>query len=103
MTQLEMVQEITLALVFAAISITIVVMLCAWFIENEINDMAMLIVDEIREHEQKHTIRPLFSAREIGREISDVINQDVDDVTDGEVVDQIIEVLRKFNVYYERS
>lgn len=103
MTQLEMVQEINLTLVFAAIAITIVVMLCTWFIKNEVNDGAMYVVDEIRQHEQKHTIKPLFSAREIGREISDVINQDVDDVTDGEVVDQIIEVLRKFNVYYERS
>jgi len=39
---------------------------------------------------------------ELGRKISEIINQDADDVTDGECIDQIIEYLRKNNLYIER-
>lgn len=36
-------------------------------------------------------------------ELSDIINQDGDDVTDGECIDQIVEYLKSKNLYNERK
>jgi len=38
----------------------------------------------------------------VGGEISEIINQDGDDATDGEVVDQIVVLLKRYNIYKER-
>ena len=35
----------------------------------------------------------------MGRDISNIINQDVDDVTDGEVIDQIVAYLKNKDIY----
>ena len=38
----------------------------------------------------------------IGKDLSEIINQDGDDISDGEVVDQIIDYLKSKNIYTER-
>lgn len=39
----------------------------------------------------------------LGDEISNIINQDGDDKTDGEVIDDIVELLLKYKIYKERK
>jgi len=38
----------------------------------------------------------------VGGEISEIINQDGDDKTDGEVIDEIVELLEKYKIYKVR-
>ena len=44
-----------------------------------------------------------MTIEELGIEISKIINQDGDDVTDGEVVDQIVDLLKLNGIYKERK
>lgn len=44
-----------------------------------------------------------MTIEELGTEISKIINQDGDDVTDGEVVDQIVDLLKLNGIYKERK
>lgn len=39
----------------------------------------------------------------LGKELSDCINQDGDDKTDGEVIDEIVAILIKYNLYEPRK
>lgn len=41
--------------------------------------------------------------QDIGDNISDIINQDGDSKTDGEVIDEIVDLLKKHNLYKERK
>lgn len=43
-----------------------------------------------------------ITVQDLGEAISDIINQDGDTYTDGEVVDQIVDLLKKHNLYTER-
>lgn len=38
----------------------------------------------------------------LGMKISEIINQDGDDKSDGEVVDEIVELLKSYNLYIPR-
>ena len=44
---------------------------------------------------------PIIKA--IGIDISNIINQDGDIITDGQCIDLIVEYLKKLNIYYERK
>lgn len=39
----------------------------------------------------------------IGLELSNIINQDGDDITDGECIDSIVNYLRNLGIYVERK
>lgn len=40
---------------------------------------------------------------ELGKKLSDIINQDGDIKNDGEVIDEIVQLLKKENMYFERN
>ena len=44
-----------------------------------------------------------MTVEQIGSVISDIINQDGDEVSDGNCIDQIVEYLRSNNLYKERE
>ena len=41
----------------------------------------------------------MITIEEMGEQISAIINQDGDNASDGQVIDQIVDLLRKHNVY----
>ena len=45
----------------------------------------------------------LVTVKELGFEISDIINQDCDEITDGQVVDQVYDLLKAYNIYKNRE
>ena len=47
------------------------------------------------------TVKPVLEL--VGEDLSKIINQDGDDVTDGEVLDEIIKYLQELNIYKERK
>jgi len=51
----------------------------------------------------KNGLPPLPTAIQLGNLISDIINQDGDDYTDGEVVDQIVDLLNGYGLYSARK
>ena len=44
-----------------------------------------------------------ITIKELATDISAIINEDGDDVSDGECVDQIVEYLKSKNLYIERE
>jgi hypothetical protein len=47
------------------------------------------------------TVKPVLEL--VGEDLSKIINQDGDDVTDGEVLDEVIKYLQELNIYKERK
>jgi hypothetical protein len=44
-----------------------------------------------------------ITVEELGEKISAIVNQDGDEKTDGECIDEIIELLKKKKIYMERK
>lgn len=42
-------------------------------------------------------------SQDLGNNISDIINQEGDEKTDGQIIDEIVDLLRKHNLYKERK
>lgn len=47
------------------------------------------------------TVKPVLEL--VGEDLSKIINQDGDDVTDGEVLDEVIKYLQELKIYKERK
>ena len=44
-----------------------------------------------------------LTVKELGEKLSAIVNQDGDEKTDGECIDEIIELLKKKKIYTERK
>ena len=50
----------------------------------------------------RNNLASLTTVQGLGKQISNIINQDGDEYTDGEVIDQIVDLLRLHNLYTKR-
>jgi hypothetical protein len=61
----------------------------------------MVHTARVEENESENWTRTEF--RILGEQISEIINQDGEDVTDGECLDQVIQLLIDYGIYVEKQ
>ena len=71
--------------------------MCTEITETIINDRPSSVLDIIESY-----LMPSIGSKELGEKLSDIINQDSSEKTDGQCLDDIIALLVQYNLYKKR-